>query len=355
MNFAEPQYWHLYWMIPALALFSWWSFRQKRKAMLRFAEEHLVDSLTTRTSRRRQTLKIGLLLVGFCFLFLVLIRPQWGTRLETVKRKGVDIMVTLDTSLSMETQDIAPSRLEKAKREILALVDKIQGDRVGLVVFAGMSQVNCPLTIDQNAVKLFLGIADTAVIPVPGTNLADAIRTATQSFSSTERRHKVLILVTDGENLEGDPLRAAGEARKAGVVIFTIGVGTVAGQPIPVRDEKGNVVGYKKNEDGSVVVSRLDETSLANIASTTGGKYFRATGGEEEVDQIYTLVSQMDRKEFQSRQYLTFVDRFQIPLGFALALIVMELLVSEDRRKGVEARYNHSQLSLLGKKEKLGA
>jgi Ca-activated chloride channel family protein len=144
-------------------------------------------------------------------------------------------------------------------------------------------------------------------------------------------------LVTDGENLEGDPLRAAEEARKAGVVIYTIGVGTAAGQPIPIRDEKGNVVGYKKNEDGSVVVSRLDETSLANIASTTGGKYFHATGGEEEVEQIYALVSQMDRKEFQSRQYLTFVDRFQIPLGFALALIVMEILVSEDRRKRLGA------------------
>lgn len=338
MQFADPEYWHLYWLLPALALLSWWSFRQKRRALLRFAEEHLIPDLISQTSRVRQVLKIGAFLLGLSFVLLALVRPQWGTRIETAKRKGIDLVVVLDTSLSMETQDVSPNRLEKAKHEIRALIDRLQGDRVGLVVFAGMSQVNCPLTIDQNAVKLFLEIIDSAVIPVPGTNIGEAIRTATRAFNPSERRHKVLILVTDGESLEGDPLKGAKEAQRAGLVIYTIGIGTSTGQPIPLHDDSGHVTGYKKSEDGSVVVSRLDEASLAEIASIAGGQYFRATQGEEEVDKIATLVSQMERKEFHSRQYLTLVDRFQVPLGMALFLMVLEILVSEDRRKGTGIR-----------------
>ncbi len=338
MHFAESEYWHLYWLVPVMVLFFGWSYQQKRKALRRFAEESLLPRLLSRTCFRRQWIKGGLFLLSLCFLFLALVRPQWGTRLETVKRKGVDIMIALDTSLSMETRDVAPSRLEKAKHEVRALIDILQGDRVGLVVFAGRSQVNCPLTIDQNAVKLFLDIIDTQLVPVPGTNIGEAIRTGTRAFSPQERRHKVLILVTDGENLEGDPLPWAEEAQKAGVVVYTLGLGSPAGQPIPLRDEHGSVIGYKKSEDGSVVVSRLDVESLEKIASLTGGRYFLATPGEDEVGKIYEMVSQLDRKEFQSRQYLTYVDRFQIPLGIALALIWLEALIPEERRTGGRSR-----------------
>ena len=334
MNFVNPEYWNFYWLIPGLAMFSWWTFRQKRRALLCFAEEHLIQNLISGTSRARQIFKVVTFLLGVSFLLLALVRPQWGARYETIKRRGVDLVIVLDTSLSMDTQDVPPNRLEKAKHEIRALIDRLQGDRVGLVVFAGMSQVNCPLTIDQNAVRLFLDIIDTTVIPLPGTNIGEALRTATRAFNPGEQRYKVLILVTDGESLEGDPLRAAQEAAKAGVVIYALGVGTTAGQPIPLHDDKGNVVGYKKSKDGSVVVSRLDENSLANLASITGGQYFHATPGEEEVERIATLVSQMDRKEFQSRQYLTLVDRFQIPLGMALFLVVLEMVVTDEKWKG---------------------
>ncbi|HVN81390.1 MAG TPA: VWA domain-containing protein [Terriglobia bacterium] len=334
MHFADPEYWNFYWLIPGLVVFAWWSFRQKRRALLRFAEIHLIERLICGTSKARQLFKVATFLLSVSFLLLALVRPQWGTRYETVKRKGIDLLVVLDTSLSMDTQDVPPNRLEKAKHEIRALIDRLQGDRVGLVVFAGMSQVNCPLTIDQNAVRLFLEIIDTAAIPLPGTNIGEALRTATRAFNSGERRYKVVILVTDGESLEGDPLKAAEEAGKAGVVIYALGIGTAAGQPIPLHDDKGNVVGYKKSEEGSVVVSRLEESTLANLASVTGGQYFRATPGEEEVERIAGLISQMDRKEFQSRQYLTLVDRFQIPLGIGLFLVVLEMVVTDETRKG---------------------
>ncbi len=331
MHWGDLQYLHLFWLVPFMALFFWWSFRRRRQALLCFAKGPLAENLVRGVGVGKQKFKVLLFLLFVVFALLTLLRPQWGTKLETVRRTGVDIMIALDTSLSMDTQDVVPGRLEKAKHEIRALIDSLQGDRVGLVVFAGTSLVNCPLTIDQNAVKLFLDVVDTQVIPKPGTNISEAIRRATQAFETRDRRHKVIILVTDGENLEGDPISAAEDAKQAGVVIYSIGVGTAAGEPIPLRDEKGNITGYKKDEAGGVVVSRLDEDTLQRLATTTGGQYFRATPSETEVEQIYHAVSQMDRKEFESKVYLTYVDRFQIPLGVALALIILESLISDSR------------------------
>ena len=331
MHLADPQFLHLFWLLPLLAIFYVWSFRQKRKALLRFADAGLIGQLVRGVGQGKQKVKVAAFLLFMLFGLLALLRPQWGTKLETVRRTGVDIIVALDTSLSMDTQDVVPGRLEKAKHEIRALIDALQGDRVGLVVFAGTSLVNCPLTIDQNAVKLFLDIVDTQVIPRPGTNIGDAIHRGLQSFDVRDRRHKVMILVTDGESLEGDPQAAAEEAKQAGVVIYSIGVGTAAGEPIPLRDERGNVTGYKKDEQGSVVVSRLDEESLRRISSTTGGQYYRATPAEEEVEKIVQAVAGMDKKEFESKVYLTYVDRFQIPLGIALFFIFVESLISDAK------------------------
>jgi Ca-activated chloride channel homolog len=332
MHFANPQFLNLFWLTPVLVAGLWWSFQQRRRALYLFADKKLTDQLIRGVSRTKKVTKAICLLLFFIFAVLALSRPQWGTKLESVKRKGIDLVVVLDTSLSMETQDIVPGRLEKAKHEIRALIDGLEGDRVGLVVFAGTAMVNCPLTIDQNAVKLFLEIVNTQVIPRPGTNIGEAIQRAIQAFDPKERRHKVMLLLTDGENLEGNPIKAAEEARNEGVIIYAIGVGTPAGEPIPLRDERGNVTGYKKDEGGSVVVSRLDEESLQQIASLAGGQYFRATAGENEVEKIVQAVAQMDKKEFQSKMYLTYVDRFQIPLGIAITVILLETFLSGFKR-----------------------
>ena len=336
MHLANSQFLYLFWILPLLTIFFVWSFRQRRRALLRFADASLLGQLIRGVSQWKRRLKVTTFLLFVFFVILALLRPQWGTKLETVRRTGVDVVIALDTSLSMETQDVVPGRLEKAKHEIRALIDALQGDRVGLVVFAGTSLVNCPLTIDQNAVKLFLDVVDTQAIPRPGTNIGDAIRRGIQAFDARDRRHKVMILVTDGESLEGDPQAAAEEAKQSGVVIYSIGVGTAAGEPIPLRDEKGSVTGYKKDEAGSVVVSRLDEGSLRQISATTGGQYYRATPAEEEVEKIFQAVAGMDKKEFESKVYLTYVDRFQIPLGIALFFIFVESLISDAKpeRKG---------------------
>ncbi len=337
MHFASPQSVHWLWLVPACAFLLVWAFRVKKRTLRRFAEERLLSGLLTGVSILKPVLRAILFLFFLFFALVALLRPQWGTKLEAVKRMGVDIMVALDTSLSMETQDVVPNRLEKAKHEVKSLLDILRGDRVGLIVFAGTSLVSCPLTIDQNAVKLFLDIVDTQVIPRPGTNLSEAIRLATRSFGPQERRRrKVLILVTDGESLEGDPISAAEAAKDAGVLVFALGIGTGAGEPIPLRDEKGTVTGYKKDEKGSIVVSRLDEATLEKIAAVTGGKYFRASTGEDELQRIYDAVSQMDKQEFQSKVYLTYVDRFQIPLGIALFCIVLESFISDMKAPKAE-------------------
>jgi len=332
MLFARSEYLHLFWVLPVLVAFLIWSFIDRRKRLERFVSPALAQQLTEDYSRRKAILR-ALLLVGFyTFVVLALARPQWGARLETVRRHGVDILAALDTSYSMNAEDVAPSRLEKAKNEVRSLIDKLRGDRIGLVSFAGTAVVQCPLTLDYGAAKLFLDVINTEIIPEPGTALATAIETATSAFSAKERKYKVLVIFTDGEDLEGEVDAAVKKAKEAGVIIYTVGVGTSEGTPIPVRDEKGNVVEYRKDERGQVVVSRLDEANLARIALETGGRYYRASTAEDELNAIYDEISRLEKKELESRLFQNYEDRFQYPLALAVLCLAVETLIG-DRRK----------------------
>ncbi len=332
MNFARPEYLHLLWGLPLLVAFLIWSFMDRRRRLQKFISPSLVTQLTEDYSRRKAVLR-ALLLSGFyIFGILALARPQWGAKVETVRRHGVDIVVALDTSYSMNAEDVAPSRLEKAKNEIRSFINKLRGDRIGLVSFAGTAVVQCPLTLDYGAAMLFLDVINTEIIPEPGTALAYAIQTATSAFSARERKYKVLIIFTDGEDLEGEVDAAVQKAREAGVIIYTVGVGTSEGMPIPVRDEKGNIVEYRKDERGQVVVSRLDEANLARIALETGGRYYKATTSENELDEIHDEVSKLEKKELESRMFQNYEDRFQYPLALAIFCLAVETWIS-DRRK----------------------
>jgi len=252
-------------------------------------------------------------------------------RLETLRRQGVDIVAALDTSYSMNTEDVAPNRLDKAKGEIRTLIDKLGGDRIGLVSFAGTAVLQCPLTLDCGAVRLFLDMADTETAPEPGTSLAAAIETATSAFIAKERKYKVIVLFTDGEDLRGQVDEALRKAKEAGVILYAVGIGTPQGMPIPIRDEKGGIVEYRKDARGQVVVSSLDERSLSEIVAGTGGRYFRATNSGSEIDTLYGEISGLDKKELESTLLQNFEDRFQYPLGVAIILIVAESVVSERR------------------------
>lgn len=323
---------HLLWLIPVLTIFFALIFKWKKNALKRFGNLELIEKLTASTSRSRQVFKIVLILCGLFFMILALARPQIGTKLEEVKREGVDIIIALDVSLSMTAEDIKPNRLEKAKHEISSFIDLLKGDRVGLIAFAGIPFVQCPLTLDYSAARLFLDIMDEKTIPQPGTAISQAIMKAVETFEQRERKHKVLVLITDGEDHEGEPLKAAEAAEKEGVVIYTVGVGSVKGVPIPMFDERGRSTGFKKNRDDEVVTSKLDEITLEKIALQTNGKYFRASGGEDELRKIYDDIFKMEKKELASVQFSQYEDRFQYILIFAILFIVIEIFVSERRK-----------------------
>ena len=331
MHFARSEYLNLLWALPLLAVFFFWSFRRRRRKLEALVAPALSRRMSGEFSRRKAVIR-AILLSGFVvFGVLALSRPQWGMKLDTVQRKGVDVIIALDTSYSMSAEDVAPSRLAKAKSGIRGLIRRLQGDRVGLVAFAGTAVLQCPLTLDYGAAALFLDVAGTETVPEPGTSLAAAIQTATAAFIAKEKKYKVLIIFTDGEDLEGQVETAVGKARDGGVVIYTVGVGLPEGSPIPVRDAKGDFVDYRKDPNGQVVISRLDERSLAEIASKTGGGYFRATATENELDAIYDDISHMEQKQVESRIYRNLEDQFQYPLALALLSLVAAMGMSEHR------------------------
>ncbi|MBN2244183.1 MAG: VWA domain-containing protein [Acidobacteria bacterium] len=334
MHYARPEYLNLLWLLPLLGLFFFWSLRNRRRRLLKAVGPALLPELTEEFSRGKAVLRACLLTGFFLFGILALARPQWGARMETVRRQGVDIIAALDVSYSMNTEDIAPNRFEKARGGIRRLMERSEGDRFGLVAFSGGAMVQCPLTLDQGAIHLFLDIARTGMIEQPGTSLAAAIETATGAFIAEEKKHKVLVLFTDGEDLEGQVDAAVEGAKEAGVIIYAIGIGTPQGEPIPIRDAAGNIIEYRKDPGGQVVVSSLDEKSLAAIAVGTGGRYYRATTSEKEIESLYEDISGLQKKELESRLARNFEDRFQYPLLLATLLLAAGFWIGEKRRIG---------------------
>ena len=296
--------------------------------MARFGNLDLVKKLSESVSRGRQVAKAVLVVLAVLFMALALARPQIGTRLEEVKREGVDIFVALDVSKSMLAEDIKPSRLAKAKHEISKFIDMLRGDRIGLIVFAGEAFVQCPLTLDYGAAKTFLNIMDPSLIPEPGTNLSAAIGTAMKSSESQERKYKVLVLVTDGEDHGDNVMQAAEVAEREGVVIYTVGIGSTKGVPIPIYDRRGNKE-LKKDRRGEIILTKLDQFTLEKIALTTNGKYYQSITGETRLEKIYEEIAKMEKKELASMKFTQYEDRFQYVLIFAIIFLVLELLLSE--------------------------
>lgn len=333
LRFAHPYLLHLLWLLPVAILFFVLVFRAKARALQRFGSVELMKILAANASRGRQILKAALLVATLLFAFLALARPQIGTRMEEVKREGVDIMIAIDVSTSMLAEDVPPSRLQKAKHEVESLLNRLEGDRVGLIAFSGTAFVQCPLTLDYGAAKLFLDILDPGLIPTPGTNIGQAINTALSTFVQQERKHKVLVIITDGEDHEGDVMKQAEEAERQGVIIYTVGIGSPKGDPIPVATDYGISAGFKKDREGQVVITKLDEVTLEKIALQTNGKYFRASTGEEELRKIYDDINKMEKKELGSMRFSQFEDRFQYLLIFAIALLTIEHFIPERRQR----------------------
>jgi Ca-activated chloride channel family protein len=235
----------------------------------------------------------------------------------------------------MLAEDVKPNRLAQARSAVLSLLDLLQGDRIGLVAFAGTAYVACPLTLDYGAAAMFVDVLDTDLLPVPGTAIAAAIRSATDAFGESEQRHKVLILITDGEDHEGDVKAAVAAAADKGIIIYALGVGNPAGTPIPLRNERGEVTGYKEDRDRRKVTSRLDEAALEDMAAATHGKYYRSTPEGIELKKVWEEIAGMDRKEISARMETTFEERYTIPLAAAFFLLAIETALGDRRRPPV--------------------
>ena len=332
MQFPTPEafYWML--LLPALVFFLVWSGRRRGRAAERLAEPTLIERLSLGVSRARDRWKASLLLVGVFFLLLAIARPQWGQGTDEVVAHGVDVFLVLDTSFSMDATDVAPSRMERARYIASALIERLQGNRIGLIVFSGSAFVQCPLTLDYGAAKIFLDTVGTGVVPEPGTDILQALETASRAFVARDSKFKVVVLLTDGEETEGSALGVADKAREEGIVIHTVGVGTPGGEPIPVRNENGDVTDYIRDESGQPVLSRLGEETLSKIARETDGKYFRISEQDQEIEEIAGLVAGMEGEELESQLFRRFQERFYWPLGFALLFLLAEALVPRERR-----------------------
>lgn len=318
--------------VPLAAALLWVASLSKRKALERFGESELVRKLAASVSRRGLIAKRVLLLSSLTLLIVALARPQFGTRVETVRREGQDIVVALDVSRSMLAEDIAPNRLEKAKLAVSRLIDRLEGDRIGLVAFAGEAFVQSPLTVDYAAARLFLNAMEPDLVPIQGTNLGAALDVSLRAFDEQERQHRVLIVITDGEDHEGEIDEAVARANESGIRIYTVGIGSPEGVPIPDFDAQGRRRGFKRDADGNVVTTRLEEATLRRIADETGGSYTRVTARGNELDDLAEQIAGMEGREIEAQRLTQYEERYQIFLGLALALLVVELFVPDRRR-----------------------
>lgn len=323
---------YLFWLVIALAGFFFWADARRKKALETFADKNLLAGLIASFDIRRHRLKQALIIASLSLAVFSLMRPQWGFRWQEIKRRGLDIFVAVDVSNSMLAEDIKPSRLERTKLALADFVKRLKGDRIGLIAFSGSAFVQCPLTVDYNGFLLSVESLNSDTIPRGGTSISSAIRQAMESYEGGLKKYKALIIITDGEDHEGNSAEAAESAQKEGIKIFCIGIGTNEGELIPVADESGNKV-FLKDKSGAVVKSRLDEAALQKIALATGGSYVRASAREFGLDLIYKeKLSEMEKRELESKMSKQHEERFQIPLLAAFLLLTIEFLLS-DRKK----------------------
>lgn len=342
MRFAEPSFlWGLL-SLPLFALLFVYAYRRRKKLAARFVSLSMLPKLSTSVSPWRRLAKVLILLLAIAFLFVALARPQWGRKMEHIERKGLDLVLLQDISLSMLAEDVKPNRLTRSRHEISAFLESLSGDRVGLVAFSGEAQVMVPLTLDYGTVQMMLRELTPGWL-MPGTNLENAIRKGMALYQNSggSGKYSVMILMSDGEELEAAAVNAAKEAAALGIRIYTIGIGSREGVPIPVPSKNGSVA-YKKDAQGNIVTTHLEDATLQEIASVTGGLYFYASPGEFQLQKVLTEIASLEKKEQASDRMENYQDRYQIFLGFAALLFLLEALISERgrRRKQVAGRFN---------------
>ncbi len=338
MSFGAPQWFWGLLLIPVLVAFFVYAERRGALRLQEFASPRLLPQLAGTVNRFRRVLRFALLVLGFALAIASLAQPRWGYEFQDVQRKGLDLLLAVDTSRSMLSNDVQPNRLERVKLATQDLINELQGDRIGLIAFAGRAFIQAPLTIDYDAVNESINDLDTKTIPEGGTNISQAIALAVETFGKSATGNRALIIFTDGEELSGDAAKSAKAAADAGVRIFTVGVGTPEGSLIPIAGEDGGTA-FVKDSSGQVVKSKLDEKRMKEIAQATGGFYLHLENGPRSMKQLYTEgISKMTAAEFDARLSQRPIERYEWPLGAAILAVSMSILIGERKRVSVRQR-----------------
>jgi Ca-activated chloride channel homolog len=330
IKYFNPEFFNLAWLIVPLLAIVLFAYKNRIKRAVDFTGGKLNSKLSGSFSRKKALLKYTLQVIVLSLIVLALTGPQIGSKLVKMKRQGIDIVVALDLSASMTAQDITPSRLKKTKHEVKNFINRLDGDRIALVGFTSKAFVQCPLTSDYDAALMFLDIMDTSLLPQDGTSLAQAIKVSATVFSGEEKKHRLMILVSDGEDHEKGIEEAVAEAKEKGIVIYTVGVGSLEGVPIPTGG------GFLKDEADKTVITKLNEIDLKKIAMEGNGNYYYSSTGESELGEIFSDIGRLEKKDYEERTFKDYEHRFQIILMLALALFFIDLFLSESRKEAVE-------------------
>jgi len=332
MRFAHPEWLALLWIISVLWAGLRWARLRRQKIHGRFMTMDLADKGLSSLDRRRRRWQEFFLIAALAFSFLALARPQWGYEMREIKRQGLDILIVMDTSRSMLTADVKPNRLERAKLAVKDVIKKLQGDRIGLIAFAGDAFLLCPLTVDYNGFLLSLDDLSTESVPRGGTHIGRAIEEAMRGYDNTPSQYKAVVIMTDGENLEEDPMPAVEQAKKKGIKIYTIGIGTTGGELVKVEDMLGKD-SFLKDSDGNFVKSRLNAKLLEDIAVKTGGVYVQSAGAVLGLDLIYERdLAKLEKRDITTQKARQYYERFQLPLGLAMIFFGVATFLPERKK-----------------------
>ena len=322
-------------IIIGIIMYSKW----QKNSILKFGDINLLNQLMQSHSIFRKKIKNTLFVLAITFLIVGLSNPQVGTKMEEVKREGVDLMIAIDLSYSMMAQDIKPNRLERAKQAISRLIDKLEGDRIGLVVFAGEAYVQLPITTDYSAAKLFLSTVNTSIIPTQGTKIANAIDLCSKSFDKENAQSKAIIIITDGETHDEEAIESAKKAKEEGIYIHTLGMGLTKGGPIPIYNKYGSTSEFRKDREGNVIITKLNESMLEEIALAGEGTYIRANNSKSGLSSLFEEINKMEKKEIGTMIFTNYKDRFQIFIGISLVLLILNLFFLE-RKNNIKSKIN---------------
>jgi len=330
-RFANPEFLYLLLLLPVIVILFIANAIRRKRAMQKLGDPALVEKLLPEASKIRPVIKFIFQLAALTSAIIMLARPQFGSKLEEVRKQGVEVIIALDVSNSMLAEDIQPNRLIRAKQAISRLVDNLDDDKIGLIVFAGDAYTQIPVTTDYVSAKMFLSTINPDMVPKQGTAIGAAINLGIRSFTPGEEKSKALIIITDGENHEDDPVAAAEDAQKAGVIIHTIGIGSSEGVPVPVTT--GSRRDFLKDQDGNTVITRLDEEVLKKIAMNAKGSYVRASNTNIGLDEIFGEIRKMKKEELESTMYTEYNDQFQIFAALSLILLLVDFIVMDRKNR----------------------